>query len=86
LEDRVKQERESIQYLELDAELWKTLDGLSAEDIYRRSLASYDSHLRCYQVQVLNESYRVFPRDIAIHMAEDREAFLSIEIRLLSLQ
>jgi hypothetical protein len=86
LEDRVKQERESIQYLELDAELWKTLDGLSTEDICRRSLASYDAHLHCYEVQVLSESYRVFPRDMAIHKADDRKAFLSIELRLLILQ
>jgi hypothetical protein len=86
LEDRVKQERESIQYLELDAELWKTLDGLSAEDVCRRSLASYDAHLRCYEVQFLSESYWVFPRDMAIHMTDDRKAPLSIELRLLILQ
>ena len=86
MEDRVKQERESIQYLELDAELWKTLDALSTEDICRRSLASYDSHLHCYEVQVLKESYRVFPRDKAIHKADDRKASFGIELRLLILQ
>ena len=86
MEDRVKQERELIQYLELDPELWKTLDGLSAEDICRRSLASYDAHLRCYEVQVLSESYWVFPRDMVIHMADDRKAPLGIELRLLILQ
>jgi len=86
LEDRVKQEKESIQSLELDAQLWKTLSTLKAEDVCRRSLASYDSHLHCYQVQVLNESYQVFPRDVAIHRADDQKASLSIELRLLILQ
>jgi hypothetical protein len=86
LEERVKQEKESIQSLELDAQLWKTLSALPAEDICRRSLASYDSHLHCYQVEVLNESYRVFPREMAIHRSDDRKAPLNIELRLLILQ
>jgi hypothetical protein len=86
LEDRIKQEKESIQYLELDGQLWKTLADLPSEDVCRRSLVSYDSHLHCYQVQVLNESYRVSPRDMAIHVADDRKAPLSIELRLLILQ
>ncbi|NIS59355.1 MAG: DUF3786 domain-containing protein [Proteobacteria bacterium] len=86
MEDSVKQERESIQYLELDAELWKTLDGLSTEDVCRRSLASYDVNLRCYEVRVLNESYRVFPRKMAIRKADERKVPISIELRLLILQ
>jgi len=86
LEERVKQEKESIQSLELDAQLWKTLDGLPPEDVCRRSLTSYDSHLHCYQVQVLDESYRVYPREMAIHRPEDRTESLSIELRLLILQ
>jgi hypothetical protein len=86
LEDRVKQERESSQYLELDAELWKTLADLPSKGVCRRSLASYDSHLHCYQVQVLNELYRVLPREMVIHRPEDRTEFLSIELRLLILQ
>ena len=86
MEDRVKQERESIQYLELDAELWKILADLPPEDVCRRSLTSYDSHLHCYQAHVLNELYRVFPREMAIHRPDDRKAPLSIELRLLILQ
>ncbi len=86
MEERVKQEKESIQSLELDAQLWKTLAGPPPEDVCRRSLASYDSHLHCYQVQVLNESYRVFPREMVIHKSDDRKAPLSIELRLLILQ
>lgn len=86
LEDRVKQERESIQYLELDGQLWKTFGALAPEDVCRRSLASYDPHLGCCQVQVLNESYRVYPREMAIHVADDRKVSLSIELRLLILQ
>ena len=86
MQDRVKQEKESIQYLELDAELWKTLGALAPKDICRQSLASYDSHVRCYQVQVLNELYRVFPREMAIHRSDDRTAPLGIELRLLILQ
>jgi hypothetical protein len=86
LEDRVKQERESIQYLELDAELWRTLGNLPSEDVCRRSLASYDSHLRCYEVQVLNQIYQVFPRKMAIHRTDDRKTPLSIELRLMILQ
>jgi hypothetical protein len=86
LEDRVKQERDSIQYLELDSQLWKTLSTLKAEDVCRRSLASYDSNLHGYRVRVLNGVYRVFPREMAIHVADDRKAPLSIELRLLILQ
>ena len=86
MEERVKQEKESIQSLELDAKLWKTLGGLPADGVCRRSLASYDSHLHCYQVQVLNEVYRVFPREMVIHRPEDRTESLSIELRLSILQ
>ena len=86
LEERVKQERETIQYLELDVRLWETLNALSPEDVCRRSLASYDPNVHCYQVQVLNESYQVFPREMAIHRPHDRDAPLSIELRLLILQ
>jgi hypothetical protein len=86
LEDRVKQERKSIQYLELDAQLWKTLAGLPPEDACRRSLASYDAHVPCYQVQVLNEVYQVFPREMAIHSTEDTTESLNVELRLMILQ
>lgn len=86
MEDRVKQEKESIQNLELDAELWKTLANLPPEDVCRRSLASYDPRLGCYQVQLLNELYRVLPRQMLIHRPEDRTTSLSIELRLLILQ
>jgi hypothetical protein len=86
LEERVKQERESIQNLVLDAQLWKTLVALFPENVCRRSLTSYDAHLHCYDVQVLNESYQVFPREMAIHRADDREVSLSIELQLLILQ
>jgi len=86
LEDRLKQERESIQYLELDAALWKTLVDLPSDDVCRRSLASYDPNVRCYEVHVLNEAYQVFPREMAIHRSHDRNAPLSIELRLLILQ
>lgn len=86
LEERVKQEKESIQSLELDPQLWKTLAALPPEDVCRRSLTSYDSHLHCYHVQVLNESYQVFPREMAIHKADNRNGSLSIELQLLTLQ
>jgi hypothetical protein len=86
LEDRVKQERESILNLELDAELWKTLADFPSEDVCRRSLASYDSHVNCYQVHVLNESYQVFPGEMAIRSVNIGETTLSIELQLLILQ
>jgi hypothetical protein len=86
MEERVKQEKESIQYLGLDPQLWKTLVALPPEDVCRRSLTSYDSHLHCYHVQVLNESYQVFPREMAIHKADNRNGSLSIELRLLIVQ
>ena len=86
MEERVKQERETIQNLELDVRLWETLNALSPEDVCRRSLASHDSHLHCYHVHVLNESYQVFPREMAIRKAYNRKASLNIELRLLILQ
>ena len=86
MEDRVKQEKESIQSLELDAQLWKTLADLPSEDVCRRSRASYDPHLGCYEVHVLNESYRVSPRDKTISKANDRKDSPSIELRLMILQ
>lgn len=84
--DRVKQESESIQYLELDAELWKTLAGLPSDDVCRRSLVSYDPYVPCYEVEVLNEAYRVYPREMAISRANDRKGSPSIELRLMILQ
>lgn len=86
MEERVKQEREVIQNLELDAKLWKTLAGLPNEDVCQRCLTPYDPLLQCYHVQVLNESYQVFTREMAIHKAHERKAPLSIELRLLILQ
>lgn len=86
MEERVKQEREVIQNLELDAKLWKTLAGLPSEDVCQRCLTPYDPLLQCYHVQVLNESYQVLTREMAIHKAHERKAPLSIELRLLILQ
>lgn len=86
MEDRVKQEKESIQNLELDARVWKILSTLKAEEVCRRSLASYDPHLGCYQVQVLNECYLVSPQEMAVYMANDRKDSPSIELRLMILQ
>ena len=86
MEERVKQEREAIQNLELDAQLWKTLAALPPEDVCRRSLASYDPHLHSYHVQVLNESYQVFAREMTIRKADNRKASLNIELRLMILQ
>lgn len=86
MEERVKQEREAIQNLELDSQLWNTLVALLPEDVCRRSLASYDPHLRCYHVQILNESYQVFTRGMAIRKAHERKASLNIELRLMILQ
>jgi hypothetical protein len=77
---------ESIQYLELDAELWKTLADLPSEDVCRRSLASYDPLVRCYEVDVLNEAYRVSPREMTISRANGRKDSPSIELRLMILQ
>jgi hypothetical protein len=86
MEGQVKQEREAIQNLELDVQLWKALVALSHEDVCQRSLVSYDPRLQCYHIQVLNEYYHVFPGEMAIHKADDRKASLSIELRLLILQ
>lgn len=86
MDDRIKQERESIQYLELDAQLWEALGSLTAEDVCRRSLTSYDPRLGCYQVQILNEYYQVFPQKMVIHRANGRKTPLSIELRLMILQ
>jgi len=86
MEERVKQERESIQYLELDAQLWKTLAALPPQDVCRRSLASYDANLQCYHVQVLNEPYQVYPGESCIHSTNNRGTALSIELQLLILQ
>ena len=86
MEERIKQEKEAILNLELDAQLWKTLSTLQPEEVCRQSLTSYDSYLHCYHVQVLNESYQVFAREMAIREADDRKASLSIELRLLILQ
>ncbi len=86
MEERVKQERETIQNLELDVKLWKTLVALPPGDVCRQSLASYDPHLQCYSVHVLNECYQVFPREMAIRKADERKAPVNIELRLLILQ
>jgi hypothetical protein len=86
LEDRIKQEMESIQYLELDAELWKILADLPSDDVCRRSLASYDPNVRCYEVHVLNDAYRISPREMAISRANGRKDSPSIELRLMILQ
>jgi len=86
MEGRVKQEREAIQNLELDVQLWEAIVALSHEDVCQRSLVSYDPRLQCYHIQVLNEYYHVFPGEMAIHKADDRKASLSIELRLLILQ
>jgi len=86
MEERVKQERQAIKNLELDAQLWKALAALLPEDVCQRSLISYDPRLQCYHIQVLNEDYHVFPGEMAIHKADDQKASLSIELRLLILQ
>jgi hypothetical protein len=86
MEERVKQERETIQNLELNAKLWKTLVVLPPEDVSRRCFTPYDPHLQCYHVQVLNEYYQVFPGEMAIRKADERKARLGIELRLLILQ
>jgi hypothetical protein len=86
MEERVKQEKEAIQNLELDAQLWKALLRLPNEDVCQRCLTQYDPLLQCYHVQVLNESYQVFTREMAIRKAHERKVPLSIELRLLILQ
>jgi hypothetical protein len=86
MEERVKQEREAIQKLELDAKLWKTLAGFPSEDVFQRCLTPYDPLLQCYHVPVLNESYQVFTREMTIRKAHERKAPLNIELRLLILQ
>ena len=86
MEERAKQEREVIQNLELDAKLWKTLVSLPNEGVCQRCLTHYDPLLQCYHLRVLNESYHVFTREMAIRKAHERKAPLSIELRLLILQ
>lgn len=86
MDEGVKQEQELIQNLKLDDQLWKTLAALPPKDVCQRSLTSYDSHVNCYHVRVLNEPYQVYPGEKGIHNANNRETALSIELQLLILQ
>jgi hypothetical protein len=82
----MRQEAEAMEGLKLDNTLWETLSGLSPERVSERSLCAYNSNRSCYDIEVLNEMFHVFPGRQTIEKAADRTAALAIELRLMILQ
>ena len=82
----MRHEAEAIEGLKLDDTLWEALSSLSPEGVSQRALCEYNSKRLCYDIEVLNEMFHVFPGTRTFEKASDRTGALAIELRLMILQ